>query len=1431
MAEKSEQLMGKEELDALWAKIKNTFFASASFTQANIQSTLGISNWALASSKPSYAFSEITGTASSSQIPTLAISKIDGLQTALNNKLETSLKGAAYGLAELDANGLVPASQLPSYVDDVLEYASTTVFPSTGVSGKIYVALDTNLTYRWSGTTYVEISPSLALGETSSTAYRGDRGKTAYDHSQSTHARTDATNVAASTTNGNIKINGTETTVYSLPTATASVLGGIKVGTGLGISSGVLSVSYGNTATTACAGNDSRLSDARTPVAHASTGTGYGVGTTANYGHVKLATGDMNGASGADGVACGKNHTHSQYAVAANLGTASTHAHGDYVTSIGTSGNTLTWSKGGTAQTAITVPYATTAGGVAWANVSSKPDTATRWPSWEEVTGKPNDYARSSNMSFTSGSEFVKVSDNGSWNGQVYSKQGYKECRVTYKIGQTNAYIMVGLNSDPTTDANYASIDYCWYTQANGSLNIYESGSPISSISGHTTYTTGDELIVEYSNGVVRYYHNGVLCRSVDRTYGTPLYFDSSFYTVSGKVYDVYFGPIHNDSSVSLSGSTLTVRINGVEKSLTNTNTTYSAGTGLSLSGTTFNHSNSVTAQTTQAVYPIKIDAQGHISAYGSAINYAGSSSAGGAATSANKLNTDAGSATNPVYFSGGVPVACTYSLNKTVPSDAVFTDHTYNFSGTTFYSGNSSNAEHNANNAVKNGNYYYSSNGPATSLGASTNDGALYVQSYSDSWVGQIAQDYRNGRLFVRGKNNGTWQNWLRVALYSEIPTNNNQLTNGAGYITSAGSCAYATSAGDADTLDGQHGSYYQPKVSAKGSTTKPVYTSAAGTFAECSTYAGGTAVTLNGTSKAASTASFYAPTSAGTSGQILKSTAGTPEWINQSAITAGALTTVSKTAWGQTFWTSGGVPTSISGNMTGVGSITASGDVHTTASVIGDKGVSSKGIANLSVAAISGSNFVTQVKIGSTAYNPSDGVVSLPAYPTVPTALSGFTNDVGYISGTVAVANGGTGATTASAARSNLGLGSVATLNTGSDTTKFLRNDGSWAVPAYPTVPTFSSLTLSTTAQKYDGTHTLALPASDPYTSARTPASHTHGNIQNGGTLNDTAAAAAGNDYVVIRDADNNKIQTSTIKGTDVADAVSKKHSHSSLTLSTTAQAYDGTNTLKLPASDPYSSARTPSAHATNSTTYGAGTTTNYGHVRLVTGDMNGASHADGDACSKNHTHSQYLTSHQSVVNGGNTASWGASVTVGTVGGTALTFTMPANPNTDTKNTTGADNTTSKIYLVGPTAQTSSNGNARTYSNSECYASGGYIYSKGKIVANRMETPQPQSGSATITLNGTEVPSYQMFDINSTSYLTKTLNHPSSYSAQSGFSYILISNSTSSEATINMPSGCIAPASSFKIGAGKSVEVSYFYNGNNVAVIMWSTALQAIS
>ena len=124
-----------------------------------------------------------------SHIPSLAISKITGLQDALDSKLEGITKAMVEAVltgtvmshnhdgryAPL-SGGLIPSRYLPSYVDDVVEYASLTAFPATGEAGKIYVALDTNLTYRWGGSSYVEISPSLALGHTAGTAYPGDEG-------------------------------------------------------------------------------------------------------------------------------------------------------------------------------------------------------------------------------------------------------------------------------------------------------------------------------------------------------------------------------------------------------------------------------------------------------------------------------------------------------------------------------------------------------------------------------------------------------------------------------------------------------------------------------------------------------------------------------------------------------------------------------------------------------------------------------------------------------------------------------------------------------------------------------------------------------------------------------------------------------------------------------------------------------------------------------------------------------------------------------------------------------------------------------------------------------------------------------------------------------------------------------------------------------
>lgn len=80
------------------------------------------------------------------------------IDTKLNNYQLTSEKGQANGYASLGSDGLVPTAQLPSYVDDVLEFANLDSFPPIGEVGKIYVALDTNKTYRWSGSAYIYIT-------------------------------------------------------------------------------------------------------------------------------------------------------------------------------------------------------------------------------------------------------------------------------------------------------------------------------------------------------------------------------------------------------------------------------------------------------------------------------------------------------------------------------------------------------------------------------------------------------------------------------------------------------------------------------------------------------------------------------------------------------------------------------------------------------------------------------------------------------------------------------------------------------------------------------------------------------------------------------------------------------------------------------------------------------------------------------------------------------------------------------------------------------------------------------------------------------------------------------------------------------------------------------------------------------------------------
>lgn len=213
-----------------------------------------------------------SGTLALDRIPTITDAKIQGMSAS---KL----------------TGTIPQANLPSYVDDVLEYNGQSNFPEEGESGKIYVDTSTNKTYRWSGSGYTEISASLALGTTSSTAFRGDYGNTAYQHAIAkgsafanglykitTNAQGHVTaatavtksditalgipgqdtnttyGVASSSANGlmsaadKAKLDGIASGAnnYTLPTASSSTLGGVKTGANITNSSGTISLTKAN---------------------------------------------------------------------------------------------------------------------------------------------------------------------------------------------------------------------------------------------------------------------------------------------------------------------------------------------------------------------------------------------------------------------------------------------------------------------------------------------------------------------------------------------------------------------------------------------------------------------------------------------------------------------------------------------------------------------------------------------------------------------------------------------------------------------------------------------------------------------------------------------------------------------------------------------------------------------------------------------------------------------------------------------------------------------------------------------------------------------------------------------------------------------------------------------------------------------------------
>lgn len=444
-----------------------------------------------------------------------------------------SQKGTSNGVAELDENGIIKTSQLPSSIDEIIEANSKSDFPTTGESSKIYIALDTNLTYRWAGTQYAEISPSLALGETSSTAYRGDRGKIAYDHSQKTSGN------PHNVTKSDVGLSNVPnvTTNDQTPTFTESTtLTKLTSGEKLSVAFGKISKSITDLI--------NHIANKNNP--HEVTKTQVGLGNVGNFKAVSTVASqgltDAEKANARANIGAGTSNFSGSYNDLSNKPTIPSVGNGAItITQNGTTKGTFTTNQSG--NTTIELTDNNTTYGVATQSANGLESAADK----KKLDG------------IAIGAE---VNQNAFTNVVVGST-------TISADSKTDSLTLVGSNVTITPDAD------------NDKVTIGITKANVTSALGYTPPTSNT----------------------------------NTTYTLSKSGYTI--------TLTGSDGSTTSVTD-------TDTNTTYSAGTGLSLSGTTFNHKNYVTAGTAQGdanktlsfggtftIPTVTYDAQGHITGKG----------------------------------------------------------------------------------------------------------------------------------------------------------------------------------------------------------------------------------------------------------------------------------------------------------------------------------------------------------------------------------------------------------------------------------------------------------------------------------------------------------------------------------------------------------------------------------------------------------------------------------------------------------------------------------------------------------------------------------------------------------------------------------------------------------------------------------------------
>lgn len=476
-------------------------------------------SWAKASSKPSYNFSEIGGQVNAS----------------------TQLTGE------------IPSGLLPSYVDDVLEYEGLDKFPKTGEAGKIYTDTTTDKIYRWGGSKYVVISDSLALGTTSSTAYRGDLGNEAHSWASTAKAHADkhgsayASGLYKITTNdaghvtGAIAVTKPDITALGIPGADTHYTSNLIVGT------------------------------SSSAVANSATANGTTFLNLVENGSVR----------------------NSHQIKGAGATTVSTDANG-----------------------VITIS-------------STDSQTTNSWRDCiDNLTSTATDKSLSANQ--------------GRILNEKFSNYVPTSRTVNNKALTSNIVLTA---SDVGASAVGHEHNYAGSSTPGGAAT---SANKLNTNAGGTTTP------VYFSNGVP------VAC--------TPYSDASVSYATKANEATCLTGGITGNRSGQVTTSSWLCAFNDDKEG----------------------EIRAISPKNLKAV--LGVDKVDNTADSDKSVKYAtsaGSANSATTATTATQLSSSAGSATNPIYFSNGKPTACTFSLNKTVPSDAVFTDTWRQLTGsTTSFSG-----------------------------------------------------------------------------------------------------------------------------------------------------------------------------------------------------------------------------------------------------------------------------------------------------------------------------------------------------------------------------------------------------------------------------------------------------------------------------------------------------------------------------------------------------------------------------------------------------------------------------------------------------------------------------------------------------------------------------------------------------------------------